>query len=100
MNYGILPNHQVTQVVLDEANYTYVGSATGEASSVNILGIGPFGAKALVQEAKEDLLENVDLYSGSRALVNVVIDHKYTYFSWIYVKKTVYVSADVVEFNK
>ena len=100
MNWGYLPNYHHTEVVLDEANYTYVGSATGESSAINIFGIGPIGSQSLVQDAKADLLSQVDLYSGSRAIVNMVVDEKQSYFTLFYVKRTVYVSADIIEFKE
>ena len=99
MNAGYIGNINNTQVVLDEANYTYVSSATGEATSTWVFGIGPMGAQALVQKAKEDLASKVDLYDGSRAFVNMTIDSKVKMFTYLFIKKTVYVSADVVEFN-
>ena len=99
MNVGYIANVNNTQVVLDEANYTYVGSATGEASSTWIFGIGPMGTQALVQKAKEDLGSKVNLYDGARALVNMTVDEKVRMFTPLYIKRTAYISADVVEFK-
>ena len=96
MNVGYIANVNNTQVVLDEANYTYVGSATGEASSTWIFGIGPMGTQALVQKAKEDLASKVNLYDGARALVNMTVDEKVRMFTPLYIKRTAYISADVV----
>ena len=99
INAGYIGNINNTQVVLDEANYTYVSSATGQASSTWIFGIGPIGTQALVQKAKEDLASKVDLYDGSRALVNMTVDEKVRMITPLFITRTAYISADVVEFN-
>ena len=68
-----------------------------------LFGLGPLKNKALVEAAKEDLIKKVNLYDGSRALVNIIIDEEYKILPGPYFllwrKKTVYISADVVEFN-
>ena len=99
MNAGHIANVNNTQVILDEANYTYVGSATGKASSTWVFGIGPIGTEALVQKAKEDLASKVNLYDGSRALVNMTVDEKIRMVTPLFIKRTAYISADVVEFK-
>ena len=97
-NGGTFASLNSTEVVLDEANYTYVGNATGEATSTYVLGFGPFGDQILVQKAKQDLADKVNLYDGARALVNMTVDVKVSYFLFV-VKHTAFISADVVEFN-
>ena len=96
-NWGYMPMHQ-SGVVMDEANYTYVGNATGEASSMHILGFGPFSSQTLVSDAKANMLKKVDLYNGSRAIVNMTVDEKVVYLLFG-VKRTVYISADIIEFK-
>ena len=99
MNAGHMANVNNTQVVLDKDNYIYVGSATGEATSIWVFGIGPLGAQALVQQAKENLVSKVNLYDGSRALVNMTVDEKVRMVTPLFITRTIYISADVVEFN-
>ena len=99
MNAGYIANINNTQVILDEANYTYVGSATGEATSTWIFGMGPMGTQALVQKAKEDLASKVNLYDGARALVNMTVDETVKMVTPLFIKRTAYISADVIEFN-
>jgi len=99
MNAGYIANVNNTQVILDEANYTYVGSATGEATSVWVFGIGPLGAQALVQKAKDDLASKVNLYDGARALANMTVDEKVRMITPLFIQRTAYISADVVEFK-
>jgi len=99
MNIGKIGNINNTQVVLDKDNYIYVGSATGEATSIWVFGIGPLGAQALVQQAKENLVSKVNLYDGSRALVNMTVDEKVRMVTPLFIQRTAYISADIVEFN-
>ena len=82
-NHGYLSNVNHTQVILEKNNYTYVGSATGEASSVWIFGLGPLKNKSLVEAAKDDLVKKINLYDGSRALVNMIIERALIFLSYI-----------------
>ncbi|MAW74968.1 MAG: hypothetical protein CMG09_03475 [Candidatus Marinimicrobia bacterium] len=86
-------------VVLNGSNYKYVKNVTGEATSTQIFGIiGIFGTKALVEEAKNKMAVEAELYSGNRALTNITIDSKVMYFLPFFTSRTVYLSADVIEF--
>ena len=92
-----------TRVVLSQANFKIIGSAMGASSASYILGIGPSEAK-LYGMARTKLVKNANLTEGdkSRAIINVTTDvkNKYVWFylPWYY-SKTVYVSADIVEFQ-
>ena len=102
---GYLGHSTNTQVVLSEANYKTINSIKGEATASFFLGYGPTNNR-LYSRAKKDMLENANLAGGgekSRALINITTDEQVR-FIWFYFpfyfSKTVYVTADVIEFKE
>ena len=106
MPEGYLGHSTNTQVILSEANYRIVNSVRGDATATFILGVGPFNDR-LYSRAKRDMLENANLAGGgnkSRALINITTDEQIKYFIFgyfpLWFSKTVYMSADVIEFKE
>ena len=107
MNCGLPPigymgHNTNTQVVLKEANFRVIGRVSGEASASFILLIGPTNSR-LYAKAQSKLYKKANLKNNekSRALINLTTDIGYDYFIYplLYFKKTVTISADVVEFH-
>ena len=105
MPEGYLGHSTNTQVILSEANYKIINSIRGDATATFILGVGPSNDR-LYSRAKKDMLENANLAGGgnkSRALINIATDEQIR-FVWFYIpfwfSKTVYMSADVIEFKE
>ena len=97
---GYLGHTTNTQVVLSEANYKIIGSATGEASAMTVLGIGIL-SNPLYAEAKKQLMKKVssqNLHNKSIALINFTSDEQIMHLGNLMMQKTVYVSADIIEF--
>ena len=106
MPQGYLGHSTNTQVILSEANYKIINSVRGDATATFILGVGPFNDR-LYSRAKRDMLENANLAGGgnkSRALINITTDEQIKYFILVYFPlwftKTVYISADIIEFKE
>ena len=101
--WSTIGNSTNTQVVLSEANYKVVATVTGESSSSIVFGFGPSN-KRLYARAKADLYETlhqrIDLKNKSYALINITTDRTLNYFTPLYWKKTVILTADVIVFNK
>ena len=105
MPEGYLGHSTNTQVILSEANYKIINSVRGDATATFILGVGPSNDR-LYSRAKKDMLENANLAGGgnkSRALINIATDEQIR-FVWFYIpfwfSKTVYITADVIEFKE
>ena len=112
-NCGLIPSGYMghstnTQVVLSEANFKIINTVKGEATATYFIGIGPFNDR-LYSRAKRDMLENANLAGGgnkSRALINITTDEQIRYFAWpwpplpFWFSKTVYITADVIEFKE
>lgn len=106
-NCGLVPSGYLghstnTQVILQEANYKVINSVRGQETASFILGIGPSQSQ-LYARAKRDMLESANLSGGgkSRALINITTDEQIKYFWFyfpVYFSKTVYITADVIEF--
>ena len=106
MPEGYLGHSTNTQVILSEANYKIINSVRGDATATFILGVGPSNDR-LYSRAKKDMLENANLAGGgnkSRALINITTDKQIKYFIFgyfpLWFSKTVYMSADVIEFKE
>ena len=70
-------NHNVsqTQVVLDKANFTVIGTVNGSAKASYILGIGGLSKKSLKGNAVTEMYENANL-TGSQAIINVTFKQR------------------------
>ena len=91
-------NQLQTQVVLNQANYNVVGTATGECTQVYICGIGGLSKKALSESAMGEMYKNANL-KGSQAIVNTNVYFRYeSYVFWTNVKA--FAQGTVIEFKK
>jgi len=98
-HYGLtsnLNNHS-TEVVLSKNNYKVLKSVTGDASVTYIFGIGGLSKKALIAEARSEMLQDANLEGSARAIINETVEIKGTSFPF-FGKKTVTISAQVIEF--
>ncbi len=86
-----------TQVHLSEANFRVVKTVTGEATQRRVFGLGPSRAD-LVGRAKRDMIDQANLEEGSRALINMTTDSSRRTVL-IYGSRTIYVTAEVIEFT-
>ncbi len=90
-------NNHVTNVELNRNNYKIIEEVRGEASAVYVFGLGGMTGRALIEQAKADMLKNANL-TGSRALINMTTE-TYNVIAVVYNKRTVIVRAHVIEFT-
>lgn len=84
---------------LSSNNFSYVQkNLQGKAQATYVLGIGGMNREAIVNEAKEKMLENYSLEDG-QTLANSTVNFKYSNFLGIVVTYKCYVTADIVEFR-
>ncbi|MBE9467765.1 MAG: hypothetical protein IMY72_05505 [Bacteroidetes bacterium] len=82
---------------LSQANFSYVNTnISGKASTLKFLGIGGLGRRAIVSEAKENMLMKNPLKSN-QTLANITINWKMGFYL-IVMTNTCTVTADIVEF--
>jgi hypothetical protein len=89
-------NHQ-TEVVLSQKNYKVIDYVKGEATATYVFGIGGISKKALIQQAKANMLKNADIVGGSKAVINETVEIHQSFFP-IVTQYTVTVSAHIIEF--
>lgn len=92
-------NLNTTHVNLGSSNYRIVGNAVGTCQVEYILLIGGLNQRQIYQNAYSDMVSKAKLESGSRALVNVVTEEHIGGVPPFYFKRTITVSANVIEFT-
>lgn len=91
-------NSHETNVVLSRPNYKVIKYVQGESVAKYFLGIGGYGNKGMIAQARQNMLRNAGLIGKSRAVINETVEIRtkqlllYTEFRYI-------VSAYIVEFN-
>lgn len=93
-------NQNATQVHLASGNYRVVDKVRGSADVSYVLVFGGMKKKQLFANAYADLMNNADLTTGSRALVNMVSEEHIGGVPPFFYKRTVTVSANIIEFDK
>lgn len=102
LNQAFVLNHNQnsTQVQLSEANFRNVGKVMGTDSVTYILGFGGLKKKRMYQRAYSNMLDKAELSSGARAVVNVVTEEHVGGVLPIFVRRTITVSGQVIEFTR
>ena len=92
-------NNHTTEVVLSKKNFEVVASVQGESRAVYFLIFGGLSKKALIAEARANMLSNANIVGGSKAIINETVEIKHSFFPLIR-KYKVIVSGHVVEFTE
>ncbi len=93
-------NELQTQVVLTEANYQVVGTATAELTQKYVFGFGGISKKTLGQSAMSAMMKNADLQGGARAIINANVEYDVVSYLGIYTKVTATATGTIIEFTK
>ena len=99
---SLIVNHNTnaTQVQLSSNNFKVVDQVSGSAEVNYIFMIGGINKRQLFENAYSTMMEKANLKSGARALVNIVTEEHVGGVPPFYFKRTVTVSAHVIEFIK
>ena len=84
-------------VAITNNQFKVLGTATGKASTLHILGIGGLATDALVADAKRDLYSRYPLTNGM-LLANISVDFKRSFYLVASVTE-VTLSGDIIDFN-
>ena len=93
-------NTNSTQVQLNQKNYEVIGQAVGDAEVSYVLGFGGAKKRRLYQNAYAEMVQNANLESGAKALTNIVTEEHLGGVPPFFYKRTITVSANVIEFTK
>ena len=88
-----------TTVELSKKNFNILGKVSGKSSNTYVFGIGGMSNKALLEQAKNNMMANANL-SGSKAVINITYDKHFNGFAPFYSSVTITASAYIVEFTE
>lgn len=93
-------NQNATEVHLGANNFKVIDQVSGSSETSYVLGIGGTKQKQLYQNAYSAMINKAKLLNGPKAIINVMTEEHISGFAPFYVKRTLTVSAQVVEFTK
>src|SRR5690349_4767966 len=101
-NSALVLNHNQnsTQVQLTSNNYKVVDKVSGSAEVEYILLIGGLNKRQLYENAYSAMVDKASLINSSKALINFVTEEHIGGVPPFYYKRTLTVSANVIEFTK
>lgn len=95
---AIQSGYMNNSAALNQDNFSYTQqSISGSSEATYVFGIGGVDRKALLDEAKNDMLKD-DTLQSNQALANVAVTWKNTFLIVVFKTKCI-VTADIVEFN-
>ncbi|MCF1713308.1 hypothetical protein L0U88_01540 [Flavihumibacter sp. RY-1] len=93
-------NQNVTEVHLSGNNYKIIDQVSGSSEASYVLAIGSMNKRQLYENAYSSMLKKANLLNGSKAIINVLTEQHYSGFAPFFVRRTVTVSAQVIEFTR
>lgn len=93
-------NQNATEVHLQESNFKVIDQVSGSSEATYVLAIGGMNKRQLYGNAYSEMMKKANLLNGPKAIVNVTTEEHFSGFAPFYVKRTITVSAQVVEFTK
>lgn len=89
----------MTEVELSRKNFKVISSVQGQAKAMYVFGIGGLSKKALISEARADMLSKADIIGGSKAIINETVEVKHSFLPFVRTFKVI-VSGHIIEFTE
>lgn len=93
-------NQNATEVYLSGDNFKVIDKVSGSSEMPYLLEIGGLNNRQLYENAYSTMIKNANLLNCSQAIMNVTTEEQVSGFAPFYLKRTITVSAQVVEFTK
>ena len=93
-------NQNATEVHLSGNNFKVIDQVSGSSEASYVLAIGGMNRRQLYENAYAAMMKKANLLNGSKAIVNVMTEQHFSGFAPFFVRRTVTVSAQVVEFTR
>ena len=93
-------NQNATEVHLSENNFKVIDQVSGSSEVSYVLLIGGMDRRQLYENAYSTMLKKANLLNGSKAIINVMTEEHVNGFAPFFVRRTITVSAQVVEFTR
>ncbi len=93
-------NQNATEVHLSENNFKVIDQVSGNSEVSYVLGIGGMNKRQLYENAYSTMMKKANLLNGSKAIINVMTEEHVNGFAPFFVRRTITVSAQVIEFTR
>ena len=93
-------NQNATEVHLSGNNFKVVDQVSGSSETSYVLAIGGMNKRQLYENAYSIMMKKANLLNSSKAIINVMTEEHVNGFAPFFVRRTITVSAQVVEFTK
>jgi hypothetical protein len=81
-------------------NFKVIDYVNGSSEASYVLAIGGMNKRQLYENAYSMMIRKANLLNGSKAIVNVMTEEHISGFAPFFVRRTITVSAQVVEFTR
>jgi hypothetical protein len=93
-------NQNATEVHLSGNNFKVVDQVSGSSETSYVLAIGGINKRQLYENAYSTMMKKANLLNSSKAIINVMTEEHFSGFAPFFVRRTITVSAQVVEFTR
>lgn len=93
-------NQNATEVHLSQNNFKVVDQISGSSEASFVFAIGGINKRQLYENAYSQMLKKAKLLDSSKAIINVITEEHFSGFFPFFVRRTITVSAQVIEFTK
>ena len=93
-------NQNATEVHLSGNNFKVVDQVSGSSEASYILAIGGMKKRQLYENAYSSMMKKANLLNSSKAIINVMTEEHVSGFAPFFIRRTITVSAQVVEFTR
>lgn len=93
-------NQNSTKVHLSGNNFKVIDQVSGSSETSYVLAIGGMNKRQLYENAYSTMLKKANLLNASKAIINVMTEEHFSGFAPFYVRRTITVSAQVVEYTR
>ena len=102
IGHAFITNHNqnATEVHLSGNNFNVIDQVSGSSETSYVLAIGGINKSQLYENAYSTMMKKANLLNGSKAIINVMIEEHFSGFAPFFVRRTITVSAQVVEFTR
>ena len=93
-------NQNATEVHLSGNNFKVIDQVSGSSEASYVLAIGGMNRRQLYENAYSSMMKKANLLNSSKAIINVMTEEHVNGFAPFFVRRTITVSAQVVEFTR
>jgi len=93
-------NQNATEVHLSGNNFKVIDQVSGSSDASYVFAIGGMHKSQLYENAYSSMLKKANLLNGSKAIINVMTEEHVSGFAPFFIKRTITVSAQVIEFTR